>query len=315
MKDAPCKLNSIGFQDIFSFNTSSNDKEKQKFVGTLNECVTADSVVILYCCLGLIILSFLTGLTCLLCHADLFSISFSFKKSNIKTNRVSEGNSRTDDNLNIIVLPLLASLFVWCLIISSKMHRFAQTDKHENDQLIRWGWPEDVWFHVDKMSSAHVYLRLREGETLDDVPETVIQDCAQLCKQNSIMGCKQNDVTVVYTMWENLKKTPDMDVGQVGFHNGRSVRRTVVAKRVGEVLRRLERTQTIVESPDLQAEREERDERLRQRARAAQRARERAEREAERQRQAEADRRSYDRIFVSENMRSNEDGYDSDDFM
>lgn len=33
-------------------------------------------------------------------------------------------------------------------------------DKHENEHLIKYGWPEDVWFHVDDLSSAHVYLRL-----------------------------------------------------------------------------------------------------------------------------------------------------------
>jgi hypothetical protein len=31
-----------------------------------------------------------------------------------------------------------------------------------DEELIKWGWPEDVWFHVDKLSSAHVYLRLRK---------------------------------------------------------------------------------------------------------------------------------------------------------
>ena len=31
-----------------------------------------------------------------------------------------------------------------------------------DEELIKWGWPEDVWFHVDKLSSAHVYLRLKE---------------------------------------------------------------------------------------------------------------------------------------------------------
>lgn len=30
-----------------------------------------------------------------------------------------------------------------------------------DEDLIKWGWPEDVWFHVDKYSSAHVYLRLQ----------------------------------------------------------------------------------------------------------------------------------------------------------
>ena len=51
-----------------------------------------------------------------------------------------------------------------------KLSHFRFTD----EELIKWGWPEDVWFHVDKVSSAHVYLRLKEGETLDDVPMAVI---------------------------------------------------------------------------------------------------------------------------------------------
>ena len=42
-------------------------------------------------------------------------------------------------------------------------------DKYENEELIKYGWPEDLWFHVDKMSSAHVYLRLPPGDTIDDV--------------------------------------------------------------------------------------------------------------------------------------------------
>ena len=33
-------------------------------------------------------------------------------------------------------------------------------DKFENEELIRYGWPEDIWFHVDNLSSAHVYIRL-----------------------------------------------------------------------------------------------------------------------------------------------------------
>lgn len=32
-----------------------------------------------------------------------------------------------------------------------------------DEDLIKWGWPEDVWFHVDKHSSAHVYLRLQNA--------------------------------------------------------------------------------------------------------------------------------------------------------
>ena len=36
-------------------------------------------------------------------------------------------------------------------------------------------------------------------------------------------GNKMNNVEVIYTPWSNLKKSPSMDVGQVGFHNPRMV--------------------------------------------------------------------------------------------
>lgn len=35
-----------------------------------------------------------------------------------------------------------------------------------DEDLIKWGWPEDVWFHVDKVSSAHVYLRLQPVKSM-----------------------------------------------------------------------------------------------------------------------------------------------------
>lgn len=31
-------------------------------------------------------------------------------------------------------------------------------DKYENEDLIKYGLPEDVWFHVDDLSSAHVSM-------------------------------------------------------------------------------------------------------------------------------------------------------------
>lgn len=106
-------------------------------------------------------------------------------------------------------------LYFECALVQPPLMIYMGADKTENEELIRWGWPEDVWFHVDKLSSAHVYLRLNPGQTIDAVPDMVLQDCAQLVKANSIQGSKMNDVDVVYTMWENLKKTGDMAVGQV----------------------------------------------------------------------------------------------------
>lgn len=115
-------------------------------------------------------------------------------------------------------------------------------DKYENEELIRYGWPEDLWFHVDKLSSAHVYLRLPQGETLEDVPPEIVEECAQLTKFNSIEGCKLNNVSVVYTMWSNLRKDGSMATGQVGFHNKAAVKRVVVEKRINAITNRLNKT-------------------------------------------------------------------------
>ena len=60
---------------------------------------------------------------------------------------------------------------------------------------------------------------------LFQLPHAVIVDCAQLVKANSIQGNKMNDVDVVYTTWENLHKTASMDVGQIGFHKQKAVKK------------------------------------------------------------------------------------------
>lgn len=44
-----------------------------------------------------------------------------------------------------------------------------------------------------------------------------------LYKYSLFLGCKMNNVSVVYTPWANLKKTADMDVGQIGFHKQKDV--------------------------------------------------------------------------------------------
>jgi hypothetical protein len=48
-------------------------------------------------------------------------------------------------------------------------------DKIENEDLIKFGWPNDVWFHVSNLSSAHVYLRMPEGMSIRQIPERQIQ--------------------------------------------------------------------------------------------------------------------------------------------
>lgn len=63
-------------------------------------------------------------------------------------------------------------------------------NKEENEELIKYGLDTDVWFHVDDLSSAHVYLRMKPGMTMDDISQDLILDCSALVKANSIAGCK-----------------------------------------------------------------------------------------------------------------------------
>ena len=95
---------------------------------------------------------------------------------------------------------------------------------------------------MDKHSSAHVYLRLPKGETVDHVPLEIIAECSQLTKANSIEGSKLSHVQVIYTPWANLKKTEQMDDGQVGYHDRGAVRRHMVEHRVNAIVNRLDKT-------------------------------------------------------------------------
>lgn len=179
-------------------------------------------------------------------------------------------------------------------------------DKYENEDLLKYALPGDVWFHVDNLSSAHVYLRLPEEKTIDDIPEDTLEDCCQLVKANSIQGNKQNKVNIVYTLASNLKKTGDMVVGQVGYHNTKCIKDYRVEKRSNDIINRLNKTKEEL-YPDLEAEKEAWLAKQRQKGKVeAQRlkALEKTEKE-EKQRLKEL--MSYDRIMVDEVMQTNKE--------
>ncbi|KAG9283081.1 coiled-coil domain-containing protein 25 [Astyanax mexicanus] len=187
-------------------------------------------------------------------------------------------------------------------------------DKYENEDLIKYGWPEDIWFHVDKLSSAHVYLRMPKGSTIEDIPKEVLIDCAQLVKNNSIQGCKMNNINVVYTPWSNLKKTGDMDVGQIGFYRQKEVKTVAVEKKINEIVNRLEKTKE-ERYPDLAAEKESRDREERNEKKAQVQETKKKEKEEVKRKKEQEELRSYSSLMKSDNMTTNEDGNDSDDFM
>lgn len=124
-------------------------------------------------------------------------------------------------------------------------------DKHENDPLIRKSHPKNLWFHVDKHSSAHLYLQLRPEQQSTNfdtlkVEDDVLMQIAQLTKANSIKGNKLNNITIIYTPVDNLKTDGLMDVGTVTFVNPQKLKRIHVSKKDNAVLNKLNKTKTEV---------------------------------------------------------------------
>lgn len=130
-------------------------------------------------------------------------------------------------------------------------------DKFENEDLIKYGWPEDVWFHVNSLSSAHVYYRMQKDETWENLNKEAYEQCCQLVKENSIEGCKKSAVDIVYTPCKNLMKKDGMDVGQVGFHKKNQVKYFKNVEKNKDVLKLINKTK-VEDYPDLAIELAER---------------------------------------------------------
>ena len=193
-------------------------------------------------------------------------------------------------------------------------------DKYENEGLIKHGWPEDIWFHVDNLSSAHVYVRLprgpirkkfRETGRLDHVPQ-LLEQCCQLVKANSIEGCKKSEVDIVYTEWENLRKAAHMADGQVGFVDDKKVVKIRQVPKKKELLKELEKTKT-EEYPDLAKERADRDAEVIRIRKQKQREEAKKEKERLRKLREEADRRDLKHLMKDELMVSNDQFKSSED--
>lgn len=80
-----------------------------------------------------------------------------------------------------LILATNCAIVTGSVSIPSQHSRFAAAVLRSNTYL-------PLQFHVDNLSSAHVYLRMRDGETWDNIPQALLDDCAQLTKANSIEG-------------------------------------------------------------------------------------------------------------------------------
>lgn len=124
-----------------------------------------------------------------------------------------------------------------------------------------------------------------------------------------------NNIDIVYTMWENLKKTAGMDVGQVAFHRGKDVKKVRVEKRINEIVNRLNKTK-VESQPDFQAEREKRDALEREDKKAEIREQKEKEKQEIKKKKEEQELKSYTSLMKEDQMKTNyDDGNDSDEFM
>ena len=179
-------------------------------------------------------------------------------------------------------------------------------DKFENEDLLKYGWPEDVWFHVDGLSSAHVYLRMPPGRTIEDIPRPVVADCCQLVKANSIEGCKKSEVFVIYTPFPNLHKdTQRMEVGAVSMHDRKQVIRVKVEKD-RDAVKRLEKTR-VETRPDLAKELADRNAAEIRDKKNQRKADLKAKAKLAEERKRLKEEMSYDRVFAAAEMKSNTD--------
>ncbi|KAK3344008.1 hypothetical protein B0T25DRAFT_555825 [Lasiosphaeria hispida] len=205
-------------------------------------------------------------------------------------------------------------------VVDPPAYVYVGKDKFENEELIKHGWEEDVWFHVDKLSSAHIYLRLREGNAWESIPEDLLTDLGQLTKANSIEGNKKDNVVVIYTPWSNLKKDGSMAAGQVSFKDQKKVRRILVPQRENIIVNRLNKTK-VEKYPDLKQEKDDmlKERRRKETAIFQQRKKEEAKLAKERQEKKYQKEHAYDELFTEESMEgmSNQERDETweDDFM
>lgn len=184
---------------------------------------------------------------------------------------------------------------------------YAGFDKFENEKLIKYAWENDVWFHVDKFSSAHVYARLPEGMNFRNMPKDFIEEMAQLTKSKSIEGNKVNNVTVIWTYASNLLKTGDMDVGTVSFHNNKDVLRTVVLTKDKELVKKLEKSCKEDHTTDLEKAKIAHEKEIHKKERAEKKRREEEERRAAEERRKYIMEHDYSNLPMSTNNNDDED--------
>lgn len=143
----------------------------------------------------------------------------------------------------------------------------------------------------------------------------MLEDCAQLTKANSIAGNKEDNITVIYTPWSNLRKDGSMDVGQVSFTNDKQVKKVHTRTRQNAIVNRLNKTKKEL-YPDLEQERLDYEKQQRQKYAEEHRQRQKADLEQSREyrKLSEQKDKAYSALFEDEAVRHSSNQFRADDW-
>lgn len=195
-------------------------------------------------------------------------------------------------------------------------------DKIENDPLIHKSHPKNLWFHVDKHSSAHLYLQLSQEQQsmkFEDLKldELLLQQIGQLTKANSIKANKLNNITIIYTPVDNLRSDGLMDTGTVTFVNPQKIKRVHVSKKDNSIINKLNRTKTEISTEQFIKEQEEvLREWTRRQKDEIRKAEQRTKEEAKlHQKQKEFNKDPYADMFTEENLRGSSNEFRNENWV
>ena len=95
---------------------------------------------------------------------------------------------------------------------------YAGRNNVQNDRLLRFAAPDDIWLHTQKYHSSHVVI-ITEGKK---VPEKVLQKAAEICVYYSD-GKDSGKVPVDYCLRKHVKKPSGGKAGFVTYSNYKTV--------------------------------------------------------------------------------------------
>jgi len=93
-------------------------------------------------------------------------------------------------------------------------------NKNENFDVIDLGKPDDLWFHVNNMSSCHVVAILPEDIEKKDL-RYIIKIGAILCKTNTKKLKSLNNIEIIYAQIKHVVKT--LIPGYVEILSGKTI--------------------------------------------------------------------------------------------